>query len=401
MKHHWLLAILIISTVTLFGCASTPKQQKDPTNEIWMRNINLDPAAWTRNADSWFLTGQPGTLEQCAAKAPLDRSVTLMSVKPSQFVNIKINGNFQVQIVGQQKTNSIYVLGPNALARQVGVEIRGKTLHINQTKDAGMSTRKVIVRIGIGTLRCLTVQGGATIYGRNISSDNLTIQSASNGITLLQGDMHLTQLNHSGIGILTIFGANTPSLTMNVNGNGCVNLSGHVGLQSITHQGDGEVNVLGVDTDALTIFAAGNGKTAIVGYANLKSVTACNRSCVFLYWVNSANTVITAQDNAIIGLSGFTKTLTVDLAGNAQFAGQYLRANNVYARTHDASHANLTANREIFAAAGDKSRIYFFGAPSIMSRYATEGGAVIPLGVDTSSAPFTANRVPPPAAFSK
>lgn len=365
--------------------------------ETWLRKVNLNPRIWTNDADSWFITGEPNRAEWQNLNAPAAFATTLMKINSPDFEHIKICGNFQVQIVGGQDQNSVYVLGPNAAARVVAVQNYGRVLYIRQARDCdpricAQLMDKVIVRIGVHKLRSITNTGNGDIYGRNIKSSNMVLSSAGCGNTMLKGDINLKQVNQYGGGTVTILGANTPRLDINVRGNGSVNVSGHVGVRSIQHYGNGIVSIIGADTDNLCISAAGCGLTTVAGYANLKSVTAVNSSHVYVYWVSSDSTDVCEHDNAFIGLAGATRNLNVDVDNSAHFDGQYLRANNAYVRTRGESHANVLAAQKIFSDAQDNSSTYIFGSPRNVSRFANKDAQIIPVGPNYS----TLSMSPPP-----
>jgi hypothetical protein len=398
MKKHSLIGIIFFCLFLLVGCATskTPFSQsqvnRNLLNETWLKRMNLDPNVWTRGSDRWFLTGEPNFTERYVETAPVSEALTTMNVRVSDFTNIQVDSQVQVQIIGQQEHNSVYLLGPNNQIRQTAVEIYNHTLYIRSAKDADL--RKVIVRIGVRNLRQITNRGYGNIYGRDITSDNLCINSLNGGKIVLAGDMNVSKINQAGTGTVTVIGAYTPALNIRVTGNGNVNVSGRVGVRSIQNLGNCSVNIIGADTDALTIWAARNGVTSVAGYANLKKVTACDNSQVYLYWVNSNGTYVFESGNARVGLAGMTKSLNVDITGNSQFLGQFLHGQNVYVRTRDNSHANVTADEKLFAAAYDHSTIYFFGSPNIVSRFTAGYGVVIPVWNEGTSLPMS--TLPPP-----
>jgi hypothetical protein len=265
------------------------------------------------------------------------------------------------------------------------------TLYIAQVKQAKPANlRNVIVRIGVGNLHKLKVAGGANVEGRNLSSNGLVIDANNNGgNVLLSGDMNLMRVTNSGSGCVSVLGAYTPCLDINAYGSGAVNVSGRVGVRNINHTGNSSVNIIGADSNALTVNAV-NGSTTIAGYVNLKKLTANNNSCVLIYWVNSNGAYIIQRNNSGVGLAGSATMLDLNMANNSRFMGQYLHGGSVYVQTHDTAHANISADKRIFASAVDNSSIYFFGSPSIVSRYTAGKGAVIPVWSETNALPIPA-----------
>lgn len=391
MKIHSLIFLLLTSLLILTGCSHDFFYQttvnKNLVREDWMSKINLSSDNWTRNADSWFLTGEPNQIEQYSRMAPSFAAITTSSVNVGNFTNIIVDGDFQVQIVGSQLTNSVYVVGPNNLARQVSVQNFNNALRIMQAKDCKGNMKNVIVRIGVRELRGITNLGKGNIYGRNITSGCLIVKACDCGCIFLSGEMNLNKVIQLGKGTITIIGAFTPSLDITVKGNGNVNVCGRVGVQNIVHIGDGCINIIGADTNCLSIFAAGCGTTSIAGYVNLRKLTACDNSRVYVYWVNSSSLYITQSGNSHVGLAGAATNMNLDMKDGSRFGGQYLHGGSVYVRTRDWAHANVTADKKVFAAATDKSSIYLFGSSNIVSRYSTGSAVILPVWNDSCMVP--------------
>jgi hypothetical protein len=344
----------------------------------------MSPGAWTRNADPWFLTGDPNQLEQYLEHTRQPIGTTIMSIQAGSFDNVIVNGPFEVQIVGGQEHDSVYVLGPNEAARQISIQNSHHTLRISQAKDATANLKKVIVRIGVRNLRNITNLGTGNIFGRNIYSDCLTLTECDCGCIILSGHMNLTKVTQLGSGTITVIGAVTPCLSVQVKGNGKVNICGRVGIQNIINEGNGCVNIMGADSDSLTILARGNSQVMIKGYVNLKKITASDRSCILVYCVYSGSLYVSQSGSSRIGLAGYVKNINIDMIDSSRFEGQYLKGGSMYVRTRDCAHANVAPDRKIFAAAMNQSSIYLFSSPSILSRYPAGGGMILPIWKDPS-----------------
>ena len=357
--------------------------------ETWMRCINLNPNSWVKGTDPWFLTGTPNNLEQYNNNAPPSKAMTTLKVQVPDFTNVTISGDFQVQLIGRAQHNSVYVTGSNDATRQIVVEMTNNTLYIHKVKDSKACLKNVIVRIYINNLASLKNFGSSTIYGRDVTSDHLTINSCNCGNIFLVGNMNLATVNQTGTGTIVVIGAETPCLSIKAIGKGNVKINGRVGIQNIIHQGNGEVAILGASSDSLVIHACGNGLTTVVGYVNLKKISASDSSRVYVYWINSPTLYINASGKAQIGVAGAVTNMNVDITDASRFEGQYLHGNTVYVRTRNWSHANVFSDNKIFSAALDSSSIYIFGSPTMVSRYTSQKGAIIPIWVDT----------PPPAPY--
>ncbi len=389
------LVTSIICGIILVGCSSNQNAyyrsqvNRDLLSESWMSQVNVNPYKWTTRANKWFFTGEPEQVTQYAESAPLNQAMTNMMIRVTNFTKINIDGDFRVQIVGHQESNSVQILGPNVFVRQVAVETHHNTLFLHKIKDCNTDLRNVIVRIGVNNLSNLTVSGKAAIMGRDVYSNGMTIDSYSSGDILLAGDMAVSRINQHGSGALSIIGAQTPTLDINDAGSGAVNVSGRVGIRTISNTGSGCINVIGADSNKLTINASGNSCTTIAGFANLKKVTAAGNSQVYLYWVSNKDggLYVTGCDNARIGLAGNVNNMNVDLSGRSRFDGKNLHACNVYARTRDSAHANITADQKMFAAAANNSSVYFYGSPNMVSRFISENATVIPVWTNSIPTP--------------
>ncbi len=393
MQKLSLLASIILLFCTLSACVNNGYDQtrlcENLIRETWMHQINLNPNDWVRGADPWFYTGCPYNVTQYGRGAPASKAITTSMVRVPDFTEVNVSGDFEVQIAGRTEHNSVFIVGPNALARQVVVEMNGNTLYIHKTKESKDCLKNVIVRINIHNLRVLKNFGSSNIYGRDILSDHLMISSCDCGNMFLSGNMNVARISQTGTGTVAILGANTPCLNVKVIGNGNVKMNGHVGIQNIYHKGNGDITILNADSDSLNINASGNGTTNVVGYVNLKKVCASDCSRVYVYWINSNSLYVTESGMARVGLAGAATNMNVDITNSSRFEGQYLMGTTVYARTRNSSHANVASNNKIFAAALDTSSIYIFGSPKMVSRYTSQKGAIIPIWYDS----------PPPAPF--
>ncbi len=371
--------IAIVGLLVLGGCAShsAPVASGDLQQETWMHSISLDTGPWVRGADSWYLTGTPNAIEKNDLKAIDSQTISTMTVHVPDFTDVSVLGAFQVQIVGRQEHNSVYIVGPNAALRDLIVDVNSHRLSIYTAKKSKQSFKDIIVRINIHDLKSL--QNDGNVYGRDVLSDQLSIHSSGKGNVFLFGNMNLTMVEQSGQGNMVILGANTTHLDIHAIGAGNVNINGRVGINHIVHPGAGTVRVLGADTDSLIIDASGKGYTAVVGYANLKKVVAADSSRVYVYWLSSHDLSVNATGSARIGLAGVVKNMRAELAGSSRLDGQYCRTDATYIKTQKESHANVYVNRKIFAAAVGASSIYLFGNPLLVSSYTHQSGTIIPI----------------------
>jgi hypothetical protein len=378
MRRTLSLALLLLAaSAVLIGCTTTqtPFTNVDLTREDWMSAIETDPTRWTLAADTWFLTGQPNATEQITEQLP--SSATMTTAVVTNFTEVKIEGDFQVQIYGSDQ-NSVSVMGPSADVRKVIVDMAGNVLCIRQVKDQPCDMRQVIVRIGINQLNRISHIGCGPVEGIHLNAYGLEVLQAGTGNTYLSGNIGLRRVVNEG-GNLTIIGTSSPRLDIVTDGPGRTNLSGNLNIKNITHHGMNDINIIGANSDGLAINTDGSGKVGISGTVNLREVTAKNNTSVFINSVTSDFTYAYAYDNAVIGMVGNTSNLYSNTRHFARFLGRFLCADSAFVRAADASHINVSACKRVFASATENASIYFFGAPEVISQFVSGNGSAIPV----------------------
>jgi hypothetical protein len=399
MKKLGLLGIVLLFTLNLIGCTSShpeyyQSQQMDQGEEAWMQQVNLNPNQWTVNADPWYFSNDIDVITRKPVFDPVAQEMATTPINIPFFNNVNVEGNYRVQIVGKQIRNGISIIGTPYEKSQVTAEIRNETLYIHPNQNCKKSSDKkclalsnVIIRVGVGNLRNLTSHGNNIIIGKDIYSDKLIINATDHSNILMRGEMRLNEVNTSGSATVTVLGANTPCLNIVVNGGGTVNVAGRVGVQSISNSGSGNVNIIGAYSCTLAISAKGASITKVAGITNLRSVVASDSSRVYVYWVNSKNISVKTCDGACVGIAGRVYNLNVETSGSSGFLGKCLQAASVYVKTFGSSHVNIVASKKIFAEASGNSSIYYFGSPSIISRFISGNATIIPVWTNEIATP--------------
>lgn len=384
MKRYWLLGLIILSYLTLIGCASNrnPNIRSDFTEERWMHAVPTSPNAWARGADSWFLNGEPSSTERDNRHAPYSAAMSTMMVKVPDFTRIKVQGDFQVQLFGSVEHNSVFVIGPNDGVRKVSIEVRDNALCIEQVKDAPYDVKKVIVRIGVRQLASIKQTGGCSlIEGVRLKSDGLSIMTTGTSTSnmYLAGMLNLNEVSHAGMGKINVFGARSSGLMIKTSGRGAVNVSGNVRVRSIYHSGNNQINIIGANgLSPFKIYAEGAGKIGINGQVNIQEIIAKGQTSVYVYPVNSQRLHTVEMDQAHIGLAGVARDLYVETAGESRFFGRRLCTHNAYVTARDKSHVNVAATNKIFVTATQRSSVYYFGSTDILSSYVDSNAILIP-----------------------
>lgn len=387
MKKLYLICITLFCMVLFAGC--TTGLNVNSIKETWLCEIKLNPEQWTCGTDPWFLTGKSELNTSCST-----RGMTLTSVKVPNFTNLVIDGHFKVQIDGSLGRNSVKIEGPNSALRMIAVDVTDHSVIIHQVLNCDKRSKyfyeralkQVIVRVGAKSLCKLTNKGSGNIYGRDITSEKLTIESFGCGNITLAGRINLYRVNQNGQGVITVLGVCAPSTFVKVNGDGKINLSGRIGVQSIENIGKGKINILGADSDCLRIYACGCNKTIVVGSVNLKHVNIADKSRVYVYGVNSNGLTVELAGETHLGLAGVTKSLILDTKDYSCFQGQHLHACDAYVHTYGSSHANVTVDKKLFADADGNSSIFIFGTPAELAKFTGPRANIISVFSNTACA---------------
>jgi len=381
MKRYLTLGLLLLLTLTLFGCSTKRgpvTMNMNHSEETWMSQVIMDPHRFTVGADAWFLSGKPSSLE-ISTRLRHSAALSTTSVEVPHFNKIRINGDFQVQIFGTDSNNSVFLFGENEGTRGISVDVKNGVLCITQADKRVRGVHKVIVRIGVKQLSSLTHFGRGCIEGVQIRSNGLSVTSFASGNIYLAGGIRLARVTKAGTGNINILGVNTPCLDIKTTGLGAVNISGgHVGVRSIIHHGRNDINIIGANSNGLDIYADGRGKIGISGIVKLRKVVAKDFIGVYLQQVQSPSVYVTTFGRAHVGLAGCVDNIYVDAFRFTCFSGKRLCANTAYVRAHDTAHINISGNK-VFAAATDSGSIYLFSSPAMMSQFVSGRGVIMPI----------------------
>ena len=93
-KSSFVTIILILGCLLLASCMPPPNTSRMPdlTQEHWLHQMNIHPRDWMRDADDWFLASDLTRTEEINAPH--------VTIRVPDFNNIRINGNFAVQLYG-------------------------------------------------------------------------------------------------------------------------------------------------------------------------------------------------------------------------------------------------------------------------------------------------------------
>lgn len=379
-----LCAMIVTCSLLLTGCASTkhnPYPNDQLINENWANQVDKNPNVWARGADRWFREGQASQVEMANRHAPVSDAVTTTQIHAAQFNQIRIEGDFDVQLFGTFEKDSVFFYGPNAGVRQLTVNVNNGILCIGQDKGASsVLMHRVIVRIGVNYLRSITQAGCGLIEGVNLHSNSLVVNSSGPGPMYLAGNLRLRHVSNTGAGNITIYGVNTSCFNVDTTGTGNTNLTGDVSIRRIKHCGSGDINIIGASPRcAMSIDTDGAGKIGIAGSAHITNILAKGNTCVLVCSLVGTSLRVCEYGRAVVGVVGVSQNLVVDTYNSSRFNGRYLCVRTAFVRAHDYSHINVSAGDKIFAASTESGSIYFYGEPKVMSQFVSGAGVVVPL----------------------
>lgn len=261
---------------------------------------------------------------------PTSKSIQIRS---RGFDQVKVEGTLNVTLhTGSKKPNIILKnAGCDVRVEQIGSEV---IIH----RNASPNIRPVEVVIMVPTLSRFEFDGYGTVIGKNIHSNLLDLSIKNPHKTVLSGRINLRNLTVSGPGYVEINGVVSNHLRVRMFGNPHVNLRGNTRLAYLDIEGKG-------------VFS-------------LKSISS--------YYLT-----LKARSNVSFELAGTVNTLDVELFGNSQFHGRYLKAVRAFVKTHQHSLAEVSALNRQHTLASDASDIYFYDIPELKADFMAYNGAVL------------------------
>jgi hypothetical protein len=149
-------------------------------------------------------------------------------------------------------------------------------------------------------------------------------------------------------------------------------------IQNLTINGNGTTVASNIGAQGLNVNVNGNGSLRMTGNVTLYQLNVGSNSNVNIYWVNSSNLLIRANDSAKITLAGVATNLEANLFGNAVVDAKYLRSQVAYLRTLNYSCAWVYVSQSLSAYARDYSDIYYYPDPLINGPfYVRDHGAIM------------------------
>ncbi len=148
-------------------------------------------------------------------------------------------------------------------------------------------------------------------------------------------------------------------------------------LTSLNYKGTGAVIGNNLYSNYLNLSINNSGKTQLNGQMNVHQLTINGNGIFSLYWIKSHNLIIREFGNATVLLAGIADQLDVELWQNSRFNGRYLRAKQVFVKTHDHAIAGVNAMSAQHTLASDASDIYFYNLPNTRADFMAYNGSVL------------------------
>lgn len=189
--------------------------------------------------------------------------------------------------------------------------------------------------------------------------------------------MVLNRFSYKGVGTIKGYKLHTRFLELYLDNQGTTELSGLIGLQILQVSGNGLTSISGINSQDLRVRLMGNPKVKLNGYVSLAKLNVEDGGWLSLYWVRGNHLTVTAKKTARIQLAGAVNRLEVELSGQAQFKGRYLRAQRSFVRTHDRSVAEISSVNHQSDLATDASDIYYFNIPNTRADFMAYKGSVL------------------------
>lgn len=176
-------------------------------------------------------------------------------------------------------------------------------------------------------------------------------------------------LDFIGDGSVDIKNVHNGDIALKIGGRGNVRVTGPaVGLRYLEYHSAGNLFVGHVvDSMPLTFNYSGGGDVTLDGVINLSALSLYGAGNVNLGWVKSPFLRIKGNGNATMHVAGITKLLHIAIDGYDHVDARYLRAENAFVKTAHRARADVTVKDTLYAAACDRSNIYYFNTPEFVT----------------------------------
>lgn len=157
-------------------------------------------------------------------------------------------------------------------------------------------------------------------------------------------------------------------------------ITGHAILaydtQIESHQGSIQLQLKNIE-NIHSFQVSGNGNLDLSGYIHLTHLDVSGTGQTQLHWINSPLLTIQAKNQSKVVLAGNVGTLSANAFHHAQIDVRFLKTQQAYVRTFQASNAYLFVIQSLFAYAHSQSNIYYFNQPGSVAPITNAHGNVL------------------------
>ncbi len=152
-------------------------------------------------------------------------------------------------------------------------------------------------------------------------------------------------------------------------------------LDAIDFSGNTTVRAFNLKGKKLDINDSSSGLLQLHGEVDVYAINASGNANIDLQWVSSSSDVhVNASGKSRVRLAGVANQLHLQMTGQSQFYGQYLRAKDVWVKTAGSAEAHVLATESLRAFAKGQSNIYYYKAPSLFTKRSIESGNIFQAG---------------------
>jgi hypothetical protein len=357
--------ILIALLLPIMAQAGTDLPKNTPEQPGWYQQLQTPGALVKANV---FKVTDP--------KPTGNSNYTVMSLKTRPFTTVLIQGNYQVEIIGNAPNSSVEISGdqPDVLNTQISTDNDTRSLSLSE-KEPLLNT--VTVKITTPVIETLTNNGNGNINAENLNGTAMVITNHGNGKLFISGQGNYAHINLTGNGNIEISKGLADAASVALSGNGNLIMQGNYAIKKLMSAGNGNIRIDGLNSRGLELSSQGNGNITLSGFANLEKLSHTGNGNVLFYWVNSDKASIQASGNGLIGLAGQAKYMNAVIDDHVVFDSRYLLANNLDIRTQGNALAKVIAKQQLTAAATDQSQIIYYNKPTSVLKYNSDNGTIL------------------------
>jgi hypothetical protein len=189
---------------------------------------------------------------------------------------------------------------------------------------------------------------------------------------------NLSFFKYKGAGLVDGSRLHTRFLNLYLENQGSTKLGGSLGLSRLEIVGKNNfTEISGINSPNLQLYFVGSPRVQLSGFATITNVVLNGSVWFSFYWIKSDFLTIRAKNKSNIQLAGTVNKLDVELWGNAQFRGRYLRAHRSFVKTHGRSLAEVSSVNHQSTLATDASDIYYYNLPTTREDFMAYSGSVL------------------------